>query len=169
MAIRTPIKNLWIDPPFDTLKVNATEFSFGYTEQNGKSRKYKIQSTGTPESKEALHTMLWALRDAQKNSYRPPWKEFRKLKNNLKITNLNDNAEQLSFLACTRSFDKIASALERVGLIDQAYRIDILANTLEKNWYSNSATLFFDEMENQGIEPTTAKKVLDIAESYKLW
>jgi len=168
MAIRTPIKDLWIDPPFEVLKVNATEFSFGYTEHNGKSRKYKIQSIGTPESKEALHTMLWALRDAQKNSSRPPWKEFRKLKPNLKITNLNNDAEQLSFLACNSTFDSIANALEHKGLFDQAYRIDVLANTLEKNWYSNRATLFFDEMENQGIDPTTAKKVLDTAEKCQL-
>ena len=88
------------------------------------------------------------------------WKKF------LTITpaNKEPKVEQTSLFA-SNALDKIANRLENLGMIKEAYQLDIIANTIESCTDCNHVNLFSDEIQNQGIQPELAKKVLDIAKS----
>jgi len=60
--------------------------------------------------------------------------------------------------------DSLADKLEEFGYTDFAYRLDVIANTLEYLWKTNRATLFFDEIANQDIKADDAKKAIDAYE-----
>ena len=60
--------------------------------------------------------------------------------------------------------DLIASNLEKAGRFKEAYQLDIIANTIEAQWESNDATVFFDEIANQDIKAEDAKKIIDAYE-----
>jgi hypothetical protein len=78
----------------------------------------------------------------------------------------NPGAEQME-MPLTASLDSISDRLERLGCIKEAYALDVIANMLDR-WVSSQSTQFFDEVTNQGIEPDTAVKVLDIAGEHGL-
>lgn len=75
-------------------------------------------------------------------------------------------AEQME-MPLVASLDRISDRLEILGCIKEAYALDVIANTLDR-WMSSQSTQFFDEVANQGIEPDTAVKVLNIAGEHGL-
>ena len=164
---RIPVSDFWTDPPLDESSYKITEFSFGFTEQSGKKRAYRVQllKRGDYNSSLALHQLIWKVMDAEKGSYLPfndP--EYKEIKSLLKITPINQLQTEMPLMA---ALDTISDRLERLGCIKEAYRLDVIANTIDK-WTSNRSNLFFDEVSNQGVEPDTAIKILDIANDHDL-
>jgi len=164
---RIPVSDFWTDPLLNESSYKINEFSFGFTEQSGQKRAYRVQplKRGDYNSSLALHQLIWKVMEAEKGSYLPfndP--EYREIKSLLKITPINQLQTEMDLLA---SLDRIADRLEKRGCIKEAYDLDVIANTLDR-WMSSQSTQFFDEVSNQGIEPDTAVKVLDIAVEHGL-
>lgn len=90
MAIKTLVKKFWMKPENpDATKL--AEFEFGYTEQNGAERKYKIEIKDN--DKKSFNIFAWHIYDSKKSSSLP-WVRVGPLKNKVKITNLNAEAIQ---------------------------------------------------------------------------
>jgi len=166
------IKDIWIDPPWEKLDAaTTTEFSFGYTERNGTVRAYKVSHDPTDETaRNAFHRFVWSIRESLKKK-NTPWQNYNvsRVKNLLTIEDISrpPEVEQMK-LPLTTSLDKISTRLEDLGYLKEAYTLDVIANTLENNWLGNKATLFFDEVSNQGIDPVDASKVIEIARGHQL-
>jgi len=64
--------------------------------------------------------------------------------------------------------DGLSDKLEFRGFMKEAHTLDIIANTLEEPWKTNKATMFFDDVSNEGIKPEEAVKIIDIAEEHGL-
>jgi len=84
----TPVKNFWTKPVSPDL--NITEIEFGYTEQNGKKRRYKAEQR---TDRAAWQTFVFILLDTKKKQHNP-WIRLKEMKPKVKITNLDDEAVQ---------------------------------------------------------------------------
>jgi hypothetical protein len=151
------------------------DFSFIY---NGD--RFKIYpKVGVPGSRDKLQAFLkYVQYIAPKSADKNPWtyrvspdqdfskffdiyKNGKKLEDKKKAPPQKPDAEQLS-LPLTAALDRIGNKLESLGRMEDAFRIDAIANSIDK-WLGNKSTLFFDEIENHGIPSDMASKVLDIA------
>jgi hypothetical protein len=105
------VKNFWINPI--NLPVTAKEFSFGYTDEKGKKREYKVSIKDKDEV--SFHEFIHALYVCKKNNLLP-WTlpAIRKTKNKVTITNPNDDGEQMEMvLRVANTFQQMAKEEEK--------------------------------------------------------
>jgi len=161
------------------------EFSFLYD-----GDRYKIlPKYGVPGSRDKLERFMKFVKFIAPKSGDNPWlyrvnpeqkfsRVFDIYKNGIKLeedpgvpevpetpalpTSDKPEAEQME-MPLTASIDEISNQLEHLGCTEEAYQLDVIANTLDR-WLGNKANLFADELANQRIEPQVADKVLNIAE-----
>jgi hypothetical protein len=105
MSTKT-VKKFWIEPR--DLPVTVKEFSFGYTDEKGKERKYKVAIKDNDEF--SFHQFIHALYVCKKNNLLP-WTlpAIRKTKDKVTITNPNADGEQMEMvLRVAESFQQAA-------------------------------------------------------------
>ena len=106
MATTKTIKNFWFDPK--DLPLTVKEFSFGYTDEKGKKREYKVSIKDNDEY--SFHVFIHALYVCKKNNLLP-WTlpAIRKTKDKVTITNPKDDGEQTEMvLRVANSFQQMA-------------------------------------------------------------
>ena len=86
----TTVKNFWIRPT--ELSINAREFSFGYTEQNKKEKRYKAEVKG--DDLKSFHDFVFRIMAAKKKN-QLPWPFVSSIKDKVKVTNPDDKEEQM--------------------------------------------------------------------------
>ena len=84
------VKDFWIRPI--ELSVQARKFSFGYVDEKGKKKRYKAEVKG--EDLESFHDFVFKIMAAKKKN-QLPWPFVTKVKDKVKITNLDDTEEQM--------------------------------------------------------------------------
>ena len=91
MARTYAVKNFWIEPK--DLSVSVKEFTFGYTDNKGKKREYKISVKDNDLY--PFHEFTHALYVCKKNNLLP-WTlpAIRKVKDKVTISNPNADTEQ---------------------------------------------------------------------------
>jgi hypothetical protein len=83
------VKNFWVEPKDPP--VTAREISFGYTDDRGKKIRYKVEvKNGDLKS---FHIFVFQLMKCQKKNILP-WTCVGKLKNTVKITDLDADSIQ---------------------------------------------------------------------------
>jgi hypothetical protein len=83
------VKDFWIEPK--DLPVTIKEVTFGYTDNRGKKVRYKVEMKNN--DRQAFHTFIFGLIKSKKKNLLP-WPLVNKLKNSVKITDMDAEAVQ---------------------------------------------------------------------------
>ena len=163
---KIPVSRFWMNPGPEELGPNDTRFAFGYTDKSGKEWKYKI--TQKDDDREAFNTFVWKIKDAMGKrgnkkdfSYLPwPGNEMKDLTKRVNVQNITHGEQQTLKLASM--VDSISNRIEAIGLLKEAYDLDVIANTIQSGkWWGVDSIGFWDEISNQNIDTETAVRILD--------
>jgi hypothetical protein len=84
------VKDFWIRP--SEVSLQARKFSFGYTGENGKKKRYEVEVKG--DDLKSFHDFVFKIMAARKKR-QLPWPFVSTIKEKVKVTNPDDNAEQV--------------------------------------------------------------------------